>query len=49
MKKNCQNLRNLKNFELKGIDVRENMLRCNSNNYTNAGFWRGWHSSFNAW
>lgn len=32
-----------------GVDVRENMLRCVNNNYTLAGFWRGWHHSYNAW
>ena len=34
---------------LDGIDAPENMIRCMSNNYTIAGFWRGWHASFNKW
>ncbi|KAI9673989.1 MAG: glycerol transporter [Caeruleum heppii] len=32
-----------------GIDPPENMVRCMSNNYSAAGFWRGWHRSFNRW
>lgn len=31
------------------VDAPENMLRCVSNNHSLAGFWRGWHASFNKW
>ncbi|KAK6539645.1 glycerol transporter [Orbilia ellipsospora] len=31
------------------IDPPENMLRCMSDNYSAAGFWRGWHRSYNKW
>jgi D-alanyl-lipoteichoic acid acyltransferase DltB (MBOAT superfamily) len=34
---------------VEGLDPPENMLRCIANNYDVAGFWRGWHSSFNRW
>lgn len=34
---------------LDGIDPPENMVRCMSNNYSAAAFWRGWHRSFNRW
>lgn len=32
-----------------GIDCQDNMGRCMVNNHSVAGFWRGWHRSFNAW
>lgn len=32
-----------------GIDPPENMVRCVSNNYSPAAFWRAWHRSFNRW
>jgi len=32
-----------------GLAAPENMTRCFSNNYDVAGFWRGWHASFNRW
>ena len=32
-----------------GVYAPENMLRCVSNNYSLAQFWRGWHASFNQW
>ncbi|KIM19463.1 hypothetical protein M408DRAFT_31199 [Serendipita vermifera MAFF 305830] len=32
-----------------GMDPPENMIRCMANNYTVAGFWRGWHRSYNQW
>jgi len=31
------------------IDTVENMNRCMSNNYSMAGFWRAWHTSYNKW
>jgi len=31
------------------IDTVENMNRCMSNNYSLAGFWRAWHTSYNKW
>ncbi|KAL6613498.1 MBOAT-domain-containing protein [Neocallimastix californiae] len=31
------------------IDTVENMNRSMSNNYSMAGFWRAWHSSYNKW
>jgi protein-cysteine N-palmitoyltransferase HHAT len=34
---------------LDGVDPPENMLRCMSNNYSLAMFWKGWHASFNRW
>jgi D-alanyl-lipoteichoic acid acyltransferase DltB (MBOAT superfamily) len=34
---------------LDGIDPPENMVRCMSDNYSAAMFWRGWHRSFNRW
>lgn len=34
---------------LDGVDPPENMLRCMSNNYSAAAFWRAWHRSFNRW
>ena len=32
-----------------GVDPPENMVRCMSNNYSAAAFWRGWHRSYNRW
>ncbi|CAG7855141.1 Glycerol uptake protein 1 [Serendipita indica DSM 11827] len=32
-----------------GMEPTENMIRCMANNYTVAGFWRGWHRSYNQW
>ncbi len=32
---------------LDGVYAPKNMLRCMSNNWTFAGFWRQWHASFN--
>eukprot|EP00924_Labyrinthula_sp_SR-Ha-C_P015857 snap_masked-scaffold_4-processed-gene-11.39-mRNA-1 protein AED:0.11 eAED:0.12 QI:0/-1/0/1/-1/1/1/0/231 len=32
---------------LDDVDCVENMQRCMNNNYTVAGFWKGWHSSYN--
>ena len=32
-----------------GVYAPENMTRCMSNTYSLELFWRGWHSSFNAW
>lgn len=32
-----------------GIDTKENMGKCVHNNCTFAGFWKGWHASFNLW
>jgi len=32
---------------LGGVEAPENMLRCVNNNSTIAGFWRGWHASYN--
>lgn len=34
---------------LDGVDPPENMVRCMSDNYSAAAFWRGWHRSFNRW
>ncbi|KAF2499946.1 MBOAT-domain-containing protein [Lophium mytilinum] len=34
---------------LDGVDPPENMVRCMSDNYSAAMFWRGWHRSFNRW
>eukprot|EP01052_Picozoa_sp_SAG31_P020069 SAG31_NODE_1491_length_8133_cov_8.084267_9_plen_558_part_00 len=34
---------------LDGVELPENMARCMSNNFTLAGFWQGWHCSFNQW
>ena len=34
---------------LDGVDTVENMSRCMNNNFSLAGFWRGWHVSFNRW
>lgn len=34
---------------LEGLDPPENMTRCFANNYSIAGFWKGWHSSYNRW
>ena len=34
---------------LDGMETTENMLRCMSNNYSTAAFWRAWHRSFNRW
>jgi len=31
------------------IETVENMNRCMSNNYSMAGFWRAWHTSYNKW
>jgi D-alanyl-lipoteichoic acid acyltransferase DltB (MBOAT superfamily) len=31
------------------IETIENMNRCMSNNYSMAGFWRAWHTSYNKW
>ena len=31
------------------MDPVENMVRCMANNYSAAGFWRGWHRSYNQW
>ncbi|ORX46681.1 MBOAT-domain-containing protein [Piromyces finnis] len=31
------------------IDTVENMNRCMTNNYSMAGFWRAWHTSYNKW
>ena len=32
-----------------GVDAPENMRRFVCDNFTIAGFWRGWHASFNGW
>lgn len=32
-----------------GMEPPENMKRCFANNYDVEGFWKGWHSSYNAW
>ena len=32
-----------------GVVPPENMTRCINNNYDVEGFWKGWHSSYNAW
>ncbi|EOO00828.1 putative glycerol uptake protein 1 protein [Phaeoacremonium minimum UCRPA7] len=32
-----------------GIDPPENMIRCVSDNFSAAGFWRAWHRSYNKW
>jgi len=32
-----------------GIDPPENMVRCMTNNYSAAAFWRSWHRSYNLW
>ena len=32
-----------------GLEPIENMVRCMTNNYSAAGFWRGWHRSYNQW
>lgn len=32
-----------------GMEPVENMIRCMANNYSAAGFWRGWHRSYNQW
>jgi D-alanyl-lipoteichoic acid acyltransferase DltB (MBOAT superfamily) len=34
---------------LEGLDPPENMRRCFADNCDAAGFWRGWHASFNRW
>jgi len=31
------------------IETIENMNRCMPNNYSMAGFWRAWHTSYNKW
>jgi D-alanyl-lipoteichoic acid acyltransferase DltB (MBOAT superfamily) len=32
-----------------GVDPPENMIRCMSDNYSPAQFWRAWHRSYNKW
>ncbi|KAJ9149715.1 Glycerol uptake protein 1 [Coniochaeta hoffmannii] len=32
-----------------GVDPPENMIRCMSDNYSTAQFWRAWHRSYNKW
>jgi D-alanyl-lipoteichoic acid acyltransferase DltB (MBOAT superfamily) len=32
-----------------GVDPPENMIRCVSDNYSTAQFWRAWHRSYNKW
>lgn len=32
-----------------GVVAPENQLRCMTNSYSVADFWRAWHASFNAW
>jgi len=32
-----------------GIDPVENVVRCMSDNYSTASFWRAWHRSYNRW
>jgi D-alanyl-lipoteichoic acid acyltransferase DltB (MBOAT superfamily) len=34
---------------LDGVDPPENMIRCVSDNYSTAQFWRAWHRSYNKW
>lgn len=34
---------------LDGVDPPENMVRCVSDNYSTAQFWRQWHRSYNKW